>query len=127
MDETCKHPASLPVGLEFVRDLEAFEGTILAEYRAGDGSVYLQKWCANGPDTTHWLYVRTTAQAVEDYLEGKVSMRNLLLQDDGVGLAADFSRASPWVGEVWRVRLLDLPGYLPKPGRFHDPDLRPEE
>src|SRR5216684_8823064 len=77
--------------LEFVRELEAFQGPILSEYHAVDGgTVYLEKWCAVQDSITRWLMVRTEQRAVAEYLGGRLSMLDLLQgPSDNIGFIID--------------------------------------
>lgn len=114
--------------LTFVRDLEAFEGPILSEYRASRGGRYLEKWCARdtAAGITRTLLVRTEQRPVAEYLAGRMSMIDLLMgPSDGVGFIVD--RVADEMRAVYLVALSRLPQkYLPKPTAMHDPSLRPE-
>lgn len=116
----------LPRELKFVRDLEEFDGPILSEFRAEQGGIYLEKWCAHHEGTIRTLVVRTDPRSVAEYLAGRISMLNLLVEpSDGVGFIVDYFRDT--ITAVYMVRVLDLPiKYLPKPAAVHDKSLRPD-
>lgn len=117
----------LPRPLEFVRELEAFEGPILSEYRVRGGTgLYLEKWCARQGSTTRWLYARTEQRPVAEYLSGRLSMLDLLtIPSDGVCFLVD--RAGDQTLAVFVAPFVALPTeYLPKPTAYHDETLRPE-
>lgn len=114
--------------LTFVRDIEAFDGPILSEYRGSRGGRYLEKWCARDAAAriTRTLLVRTEQRPVAEYLAGRLSMLDLFMgPSDGVGFIID--RVADDVQAVYLVALQGLPEkYLPKPTAMHDPSLRPE-
>lgn len=116
----------LPRHLDFVRDLEEFDGPILSEYHAKQGGLYLEKWCACHESTTRTLFVRTEPRAVAEYLARRMSMLTLLTgPSDGVGFVVD--KVGDETKAVYMVRVADLPDkYLPRPTAFHDETLRPE-
>lgn len=116
----------LPRELTFVRVLEEFEGDILTEFRATNGSgLYLEKWCARDGTKNRYLLVRTELRSVAEYLGRRISMLQLLNgSSDGGGFIVDKDGGK--VAAVFAVRLDSLPdGYLPKPSAFHDEGLRP--
>lgn len=113
--------------MEFVRDLEAFDGPILTEYRSTTGSGrYLEKWCSCEKGVTRTLIVRTEPRALAEYLDERLSMLELLTgPSDGVGFIVD--RRGETVEQVYLVPLANLPPkYLPKPTARHDTSLRPD-
>lgn len=117
----------LPRRLQFVRDLEAFEGPILSEYRAAyGGAVYVEKWCARADGVSRFLVVRSEERAIAEFLGGRLSMLKLLTErSDGFGFLID-QRQGETVGvSIVPIDILPKP-YLPKPTRFHDETLRPE-
>jgi len=117
----------IPRRLQFVRDLEAFEGPILSEYRAMyGGAVYVEKWCARADGVSRFIIVRSEERAIAEFLGGRLSMLKLLVErSDGFGFLVD-QRGEETVG-VSLAPLDVLPkSYLPKSTRFHDEALRPE-
>lgn len=117
---------ALPRPLVFVRTLEAFEGDILSEHRAQNGSgIYLEKWCARQGNESRSLIVRAERRPIAEYLGGRISMLRLLTESsDGVGFLVD--RRGGEIVSVFHVVLSVLPaGYLPMDDAFHDESLRP--
>ncbi len=113
---------SLPVNLTWVRDLEFFDGAILSEHREVHGDVYLMKWCAQNSAVSRWLAIRTEADAIAAYLDGKRSMRDLLNTDRGFLV----DQVDNQIVAVWSVALAEIPeAYLPTRNAMHDPALRP--
>lgn len=122
-----KLTGGLPRKLEFVRDLEAFDGPILSEYRAvSGGAVYVEKWCTREEGVSRFLLVRSERRAIAEFLGARLSMRQLLTESsDGIGFLVDRSASLP--EEVQIVPLANLPrSYFPKPARMHDEALRPD-
>lgn len=117
---------NLPRPLVFVRDLEEFDGPILSEYRAEQGGLYLEKWCAHDESIVRTLVVRTEQRAVAEYLAKRITMLTLLTgPSDDVGFIVDWADGKRQA--VYMVRVSDLPPkYLPKPNAMHDESLRPE-
>lgn len=116
-----------PTGLQFVRDLEAFEGPILSEYRAAErGAVYVEKWCTRQDGVSRSLLVRSDQRSIAEFLGGRLPMLDLLnKRSDGIGLLIDRDNAQ--TVEVWLVPIADVPrGYLPRPDRLHDESFRPD-
>lgn len=122
---------ALPVGrlphLVHVRDLESFEGPILAQLaRADGGATYVEKWCAFAQDgRSRSLLVRSDTRAISRYLAGQTTMLELLtLPNDGTGFIVD--RGPSGAAAAQLVHVLDLPSsYLPSPLARHDISLRP--
>lgn len=116
----------LPTALRFVRDLEAFEGPILSEWRTESGSAYLEKWCAAEGVVARHLLVRADQRSIAEYLAGRISMLTLLTSpSDGVGFIVD--RAGDQTVAAFVVSVRDLPvKYLPDATAMHDPALRPD-
>lgn len=118
-----------PRELALVRDLEAFDGPILSEYRAKQGGgVYLEKACGSGDAEAAaygiFLLVRSDQRAIAEYLDGRISMRHLLTEwSDGLGFIVARSRGN-FVG-ARPVVLEEVPGYLPDEDVYHDETLRP--
>lgn len=64
--------------MKWVRDLEEFDGAILSEYEE-DRVSYVEKWCDRpGPGLTRTLRVRSDRGAIQSYLEGGITLMNLL-------------------------------------------------
>jgi hypothetical protein len=109
-----------------VRDIEAFDGPILSELRDADGVPYLEKWCTHGDNFVRLLVVRTTHEAVGEYVAGRVSMLDLLTRPNGdAGFIVDYAG-----GELYSVEpvcVSTLPdSWLPMSTAMHDESLRPD-
>lgn len=114
--------ATLPP-LAHLRDIEAFDGPILSERRAPDGSLYIEKWC----DTDHrggWrtLVVPVERTTVVEYVMQRITLLALLQSNADVGYLVDYQGSDRI--RVRRVRVSRLPSnYLPTPTAKHDPSL----
>lgn len=119
-------PATLPPGLAHVRDLEAFDGPILSEFRDGAGAVWLLKWATCDDAAHRWLMVKSTPENVVYYLAGAISMHTLLSAAGDAAMLVDYDGAE--ARGAWTVSLSDpvIRRYLPEPTAMHDPELRPE-
>lgn len=114
--------ATLPP-LDHVRDIEAFEGPLLSERRAPNGSLYVEKWCDRDPGHG-WrtLLVPVERSKIVDYVLLRISLLDLLRSNSDIGYVVDY-KGSERV-RVLRVRVSRLPdSYLPRPSAMHDPSL----
>lgn len=101
--------ARLPIDLEFIRDIEEFDGPLLSEFRSSAGDSFLYYWCDCNEEANRWLVVRTPRQDLFRYFVGRISLRSLIREcRDGflyiVDLDADATPLSAWFA---------LPGKLP--------------
>lgn len=112
--------------LTWVRDLEAFDGPILSEYRDASGVPYLEKWCTHGDNFVRFLVVRSTRAAIDAYLDGYTSMLDLLTKPNSdTGFMVDYAGGELY--SVEPVRVSELPeSYLPKASAMHEESLRPK-
>lgn len=106
----------------YVRTLEYFEGDILTEYEA-DGKIYLSKWCDRTSEGEVWIVKEVTPEAVDDYLDKKISMRDLFECD---------SKAEAWVVTTKKEDVVKeekvtmdavLESYKPTSQAFYDESL----
>ncbi len=120
--------------LKHVRDLEAFEGTILSELQGASGEVYVEKWCTyvggdsrDGTRLSRMLIVPTYPDAIAAYLDKKMTMLDLLTKrNNDVGFIVDWQKNT--IVYARKVRVSTLPtSYLPKLGCMHDDSLRPDD
>ena len=113
----------LPI-LTHVRELEEFDGPILTEWISDKGNIYVEKWCTNKGGVTRTLFVRSNHMAINAYLNGTMSMMELLTgPNDNYGMLVD--RNKDGIVGVTRVQVPTLPAsYLPSPTTMHDIDLR---
>lgn len=112
--------------LEFVRELEQFDGPILTELRGVPRGTYVEKWCARGDALHRFLVVRADSRAIAEYLAERLTMMELLtVGSDGIGFLVDRGRDGGPV-RVTIAPLTCLPEpYLPKDTALHDRSLRP--
>jgi len=126
--------------LEYVRDLEDFQGPLLSEWIGKDGESYIEKWCSCDltcePTITRTLFVRSEKKSIKEYLDGLLTMHELLSKhSSNEGLLCDYGailEEKVPSGELYmrsritKVKLDELPEkYLPSPKTYHDPLLRP--
>lgn len=121
----------LPVELEFVRDLEEFDGPLLSEFRSSDGDTFLYYWCDCDERANRWLVVRTPRQDLFRYLVGRVSLRSLIRDcRDGflymVDLDGDATVISAWFVYAEKTPENYLPGLdsIRQPGAGIEPGFQ---
>jgi len=101
--------------LQWVEDLEWFDGPLLSLFRGGGGEAYLANWC-DCDDTAHrWLIFEVQPQNLEMYQEGRIRLRDLIFSE----VRRQPAFLADLTGEGWRgasvVSLADIPSsYLPK-------------
>jgi hypothetical protein len=112
--------------LTHVRDIEAFEGPILSERRASDGSTFVEKWCTRSEGTHRCLLVEVDRVAIVEYVMRSRSLLSLLQADNDTGYLVDYAYGIRV--RTRRVRVSTLPGsYLPEPSAMHDLTLAPPD
>lgn len=115
--------------LKFYRELEQFDGPLLTEWRDEttndhESVPYVEKWCDVADGVHKWMLVKVTPLLIETYLEGHITMHDLLSSDDGRCLIV--SRCKDVNAEVEEATVASLPhGYMPTASAYHDPSLRP--
>ena len=112
----------LPVELEFVRDIEEFDGPLLSEFRSSEGETFLYYWCNCNDRANRWLVVRAPRQDLFRYLVGRTSLRDLIREcPDGflyvVDLDGDAALLAAWF--LYADKLPD--NYLPGPNSVREP------
>jgi len=112
----------IPVDLEFVRDLEAFDGPLLSEFQSSDGETFLYYWCDCSDQANRWLVVRTPREDLFRYLVGRTPLLSLILEcRDGFLYVVDIDRDAE-VLSAWFVYAENVPeNYLPGPKSFRQP------
>jgi hypothetical protein len=96
---------SLPGELAWKKDLEFFEGPLLAEFRNAKQEPYLCLWCDTDRQLHRWLLFRTSESELIGYLAGKVSLRRLVENPrDGFLYVNDVNGE----GRTQALRLLEL-------------------
>jgi hypothetical protein len=66
----------------FVKDLQYFEGTLLAEYKTEKGDTYVFHWCDCSDILNRWLVVRISKRSLLQFESGLLSLYNLLYKDN---------------------------------------------
>ena len=128
MDDVGTVDADPPIGLEYVRTLEYFEGDLLVEARGSDGSTYLYSWVNSDRVCNRWLVSKVTREALERYLAGKCSLRTLILESLGEHLYLVDLDSEHRPRRVAAVTRDGLPAdYLPSDNAYYDVSLAPQE
>lgn len=113
----------LPIELEFVRDLEEFDGPLLSEFRSSEGDTFLYYWCDCNEKANRWLVVRTPRQDLFRYLVGRVTLRSLIQEcRDRFLYVVDMDEDATALS-AWFIYAENIPeNYLPR----HDSAPQPE-
>lgn len=113
--EGLKIPNKYLPKLEWVRDIQYFEGPLLSEYKTNSGEIYALHWCDCSEVYQRWVAVRVTKRSLIELTAGLISIYELLKdrsQDPNL-LLLDFSSTADITCAKW-VRFNDLPSsYLP--------------
>jgi len=110
---------SLPVALQHVRDLEYFDGPLLAEFRGPDNAVYLYYWCDRDEQANRWLVMSVPRHELAAYLARERPLRSLIQKEGGFLFVVDVDDALQDSG-VWLIQSSDLPEeYLPSQESFY--------
>ena len=100
----------LPLNLRLIIHLEYFEGPLLSLFENEYGDSYLYSWCDIDELYNRWLVFRVVPETLKQYVEGKVSLRELLLNPiDGFLYSLDIDDTL----QILNVYLLQ-PKTLPK-------------
>jgi len=110
--------------LKFMRELEQFDGPLLTEWHDVESVPYVEKWCTVEDGVHKWMLVRVTPLSIETYLEGHVSMLDMLSSDEGRCLIVSRRLGEDVAVEETTVDALPH-GYMPMESAYHDPSLRP--
>jgi len=116
-------PASVEdLKLMHVRDIESYEGPLLAEFEDRNGRPYLYKWCDCDDDANRWLVFRTTDEALGGYEAGKKTLRQVLLEcPEGYVYVVDLDKEGIARSRVKRVWARQLPDdYIPTTDSWHE-------
>lgn len=70
--------SNFPGELEYVRDLEWFDGPLLVEYRTHRGTPYIGSWVDCDQNVNRWLLFQTSTDLLESYLENRISLLDLI-------------------------------------------------
>lgn len=67
--------------LIFIKDLQYYEGTLLAEYQTNKGDTYVFHWCDCSDTLNRWLVVRISKRSLLKFESGLLSLYDLLYTD----------------------------------------------
>ena len=66
----------------FIKDLQYFEGTLLAEYKTQRGDTYVFHWCDCSDILNRWLVARVSKRTLLQFESGLLSLYDLLYKDN---------------------------------------------
>ena len=66
----------------FVKNLQYFEGTLLAEYKTETGDSYIFHWCDCSDTLNRWLVIRISKRSLFQFNSGLSSLHHLLDRDN---------------------------------------------
>lgn len=113
----------LPVKLKHVRDLEAFEGPLLSEFKSSKGDTFVYYWCDNDAETNRWLVIRTPKSQLLRYLVRRTDLLDLVDNcPDQTAYVVDIDSSFAHK-TVWFANVEDIPAdYKPSAGAKFDLD-----
>lgn len=113
--------------LTHVRDLEYFEGPLLAEFISEQGHTYLFHWVSCDAKAHRWMIYRVTKETVDRYRQLQISLYDLIMsysEDDFVYFQ---DRTGGEIFRMSRSLKSEIPdNYLPQGHAMHDPELEPD-
>lgn len=113
-----------PADFEYLRDIEAFEGPLISEFRADDCRLFLFIWRDRDDEYNRWLAIQVSERDIAMYEDRKVSLRGMIQQTSRMFLAdVDAKGAFVRWFSLTREALPDV--YLPQEASYFDPALRP--
>ena len=118
-----------PLNLQYVADLIYFDGPLVSLLENESGESYLYCWSDVNSVDNRWLVFRVTINSLQDYLLGKVSLRDLILNPvDDFHYAIDIDNDLEVKNTFW-ILPENLPdSYVPEEDSYHDPSLlNPEQ
>lgn len=114
---------ALPVELTWERDLEYFEGPVMALHRSSQGEPYVETWIDGDASVSRWLLFRVTELDLIRYLFRKLTLRALILgARDGFVFVRDRRAEDADPERILFVRVERVPSdVLPAEESFHVP------
>lgn len=106
------------------RILEQYDIPILQEFTGRWNCFYVAKFCGIVGKKPAYFLVMTVQRRIAEFLDGKLSMHDLMTKSEQYGLLYKDYVGSRFCRRVWAN---SLPArFLPAKTRFHDPDLMPD-
>lgn len=68
-----------PIDLTYLVDLSYFDGSLLSVFKSEYGDFYIYNWCDVDDQFNRWLVFRVKRKSLIKYLEGELSLRDLVL------------------------------------------------
>lgn len=108
-------------------DLIWFDGPLLSHYMTESGDHYLYCWLDADNDYNRWMLVRTNVTAIKDYVERRITLRELLsIPEDGIVWIADVDDQLNFHNTAM-IPLSALPEeYLPTEDSYYDSECDDE-
>jgi len=118
-----------PLNLQYVADLIYFDGPLVSLLENESGESYLYCWSDVNSVDNRWLVFRVTKNSLQDYLLGKVSLRDLILNPVDAFHYAIYIDNDLEVKNTFWILPENLPdSYVPEEDSYHDPSLlNPEQ
>lgn len=110
---------TLPFVVTHVKDLIYYDGPLLSHLVDLKGEPYLAYWCDTNELYNRWLYFRVPSSKLQEYLENKLALDELMFED-GQAYVLDVD----WKIQPAQCLVVDksaLPdSYFPLPKCYHD-------
>lgn len=68
-----------PLNLTYIVDLSYFDGSLLSVFKSEHGDFYIYNWCDVDDQFNRWLVFRVKRKSLIKYLEGELSLQDLVL------------------------------------------------
>ena len=110
-----------PLDLRSIVDLEYFDGPLLSLFENEYGDSYLYSWCDVDNLYNRWLVFRVARPTLKLYIEGKVSLHELIVNPvDGFLYSLDIDNALQ-VENTYLLLPENLPAiYLPETDSYYE-------
>jgi hypothetical protein len=114
---------ALPMGLTWIRDIEYYDGPLLAEYEGDDGNRWLKHWCDCDDKANRWMLTKSSQEYIDAYMAKQKPLLALFKEQNVVGFLEDQSKNG---SRYYSVILDYLPwDYFPEPGAMYAEELDP--